>query len=98
MTTPRANPSSFRSGAAVTFSFKARSTSGSSTLKVVYAATTITLDGKKTPTKGHPLSAANKTIADRFIVAGPPGLRRVRIRCSDGKMTQAFTVVLDIQP
>lgn len=94
MTTPKATPKGFKSPASVKFSFRA---SGNGTLKLVYNVSTLTLDGQHQATRNHELTAGEKPYSDTFEVEGEPGQRNVRIRASQGNMSDDFVVVLDVQ-
>jgi hypothetical protein len=94
MTTPKASPKKFKAPRKVKFSFTA---SGSGTLKLVYSASTLTLDGQKQATGRHELTADEKPYSDTFLVNGDPGNRNVRIKASQGNTSDDFVVVLDLQ-
>jgi len=94
ITTPKASPQGFKAPRNVKFSFTA---SGNGTLKLVYSASTLTLDGQKQQTRTHDLTEDEEPYSDTFLVDGDPGQRNVRIVASQGTASDKFTVVLNLK-
>jgi hypothetical protein len=93
-TPPVANPDNIASGSTVTISFDATSLSGDAMLDIVYSSTHVSLDGSGSQARSRGITSFVGTIAEPFVITGPPGIWTISVATSVAGAGQQMDQVL----